>query len=166
MMHPSPVVTFRAELGAGMRFAAFVAAAVVVGSVAAFHQGLSLVQADVVATGPQVAVAAFMPAFFGAWAFFLLRRIAWRSSGRAFVVGGAVTGLSVLAHDRVLHSRFYGASDLDLPSAWLQGVVDGVVEPMPLTDTGLLPAYLVTIAAVGAMAGLLQRFVAAARVRR
>lgn len=166
MSHPSPVVTFRSELGAAARFAALVAVAVVVGSAAAFHQGLSLVQADVVATGAQVVVAAFMPAFFGAWAFFLLRRSAWRSPGRAFVVGGAVTGLAVLAHDRVLHSRFYEASAFDLPSAWLQGVVDGVVAPAPLADTGLWPVYAVTVVGVGVLTMALQRLVAATSLRR
>jgi hypothetical protein len=166
MSHPSPAVTFRSECGAAARFATLVAAAVVIGSVAAFHQGVSLVEADVVATGAQVVVAAFMPTFFGAWAFFLLRRWAWRSPGRAFLVGGAVTFPGVFTHDRVLHSRFYEAAALDLPSAWLQGVVDGVVAPARLADTGLLPVYAVTVVGVGVLTTALQRLVAAARVRR
>jgi hypothetical protein len=72
----------------------------------------------------------------------------------------------VAAHDRVFHSTFYRATDLDLPSAWLRGVVEGIVDPLWHADTGLLPVYVGTIAIVGVMAALLQRGVAAARLTR
>jgi hypothetical protein len=163
MKHPSPVVTVRTELGAAVRFAVVVAATVVIGSVAVWNQGLSLIQTHITADAAHVVVAAFMPAFLGAWAFFLLRRVAWRSPGRAFVVGTAV---GVAAHDRVFHSTYYRATDLDLPSAWMRGVFEGIVDPLWHADTGLLPVYLGTIVIVGLMAALLQRVVAAARLNR
>lgn len=151
-----PLRPFLRELRAAFAFASVAAALAVAGSMAAFNLDVSVVEADIVATDAHVVVAALMPTFFAAWSFFLFRREAWRSPLRAFAIGANVTAAGVFAHDRVLHSHYYDAPSWRLPTAWFEGVVDGIVTPTMVEGTGLMPAYLAAVVGVGIGAALLQ----------
>lgn len=130
------------EFAHGLLFSLVVSLAAGAVGLVFWSANISLVQADVIGDFTAVVVAAFLPAFFGAWTFFLLRRVAWSGSGEAVAVAGAVSGLAVLAHHNVLVSTFFtdqpGANQLanQLANQWIlaaagllprEGAVDGTL---------------------------------------
>jgi hypothetical protein len=124
------------ELAHGLLFSLVVSIAAGAIGLVLWSANISLVQADVAGDFAAVAVAAFCPAFFGAWSFFLLRRLAWSGSGEAVAVAGAVSGLAVLAHHNVLASTFFSGQPGDLANQWIlaaagllprEGAVDGTL---------------------------------------
>ena len=103
--------------------------------VACWSSDVSLVESDVTGSAAAVAVASVLPAFFGAWAFFLARRVAWSSAARAALVAAGAALVGVVAYRNVLLSHFFDGDDADLVSRWLwcalgldrrDGAVDGV----------------------------------------
>jgi hypothetical protein len=126
---------------------------------------ISLVQANVTADGPTALLASVLPAFFAAWGFFLLRKIAWSGPGEAFAVGGAVAGLAVVAHRNVLLSGFFdeissgAARGFDAVSAWILAAA-GFMPRLGAVDTMLL-AEVAVAAGVAVAALLVQRFIVA-----
>ena len=105
---------------------------------------ITLVQADVFADGKTALLASVLPAFFAAWGFFLLRKIAWSGPGEAFAVGAAVAGLAVVAHRNVLLSSYFDvvADGGDPLSGWVGAAAglmprDGAVDTMLLAEVGV-----------------------------
>ncbi len=120
---------------------------------------ITLVQADVFATGRVALLASVLPAFFGAWAFFLLRKIAWSGPGEAFAVGATTAGLAVVAHRNVLMSSFFDlvSQGADPLSAWV-GAATGLMPRNGAVDT-LLLAEIGVVAGVGLAALAVQRLI-------
>ena len=152
--------SFVVEAARAWVFAVVVAAVAGCVGFAFWAADISLVQADVFADGPTALMASVLPAFFAAWGYFLLRKIAWSGPGEAFAVGSAVTGLAVVAHRNVLLSTFFDdvAGGGDAWSAWVLGAT-GLAPRSGGVDTLLLAEVGVAVG-VGLVALAAQRFVA------
>lgn len=147
----------------GARAAVFSAVVAGVGGfvgLALWAADISLVQADVVGTSNAVALASVLPAFFGAWLFFLTRRVAWSGAGAAFCVGASAAGLAVVAHRNVLLSQFFAVADDTLASGalWLQCAL-GQLPRAGAVDQTLL-AEVAVVVGVGLAAVAVQRWLA------
>ena len=131
------------EIAHGLLFSLVVSLAAGAVGLVLWSANISLVQADVAGDFTAVAVAAFCPAFFGAWTFFLLRRLAWSGSGEAVAVGGAVSGFAVLAHHNVLLSTFFTGQPGDLGNQWILAAAglmprDGAVDGTLAAEVGVV----------------------------
>ncbi len=125
---------------------------------------ISLVQADVEGAASTVLLASLLPAFFGAWVFFLARRIAWSGPGAAFAVASAAAALAVVAHRNVLLSTFFEGYDSSPCSAWVAAAL-GQSPRAGAVDTTLV-AELAVVVGAGVCAFVAQRLLSRPRVRR
>ncbi|MDP2342791.1 MAG: hypothetical protein Q8O67_17680 [Deltaproteobacteria bacterium] len=140
----SLIASFLREAARAWLFAVVVAGVAGAVGFAFWSANITLVQANVFADGPTALLASVLPAFFAAWGFFLLRKIAWSGPGEAFAVGGAVAGLAVVAHRNVLLSSFFDdvAAGGDAFSGWIAAAVGmraraGAVDTMLLAEIGV-----------------------------
>jgi hypothetical protein len=118
---------------------------------------ISLVQSGVEGSAGGVHIASLLPAFFAAWGFFLLRRLAWRGPAEALAVGGAAAALAVVAHRNVLLSQFFDrARDSDaVGSLWVRAAFGGL--PRAGANDDVLLAEVAVVVGVGLGALVLQR---------
>lgn len=121
---------------------------------------ISLVQADVSGSATAVLMASILPAFFGAWVFFLLRKVAWTGPGEALAVGATAAGLAVVAHRNVLLSEFFARADdsADAIGLWARSAV-GLLPREGAVDQTLIVEVAV-VAAVAFASLALQRWMA------
>ncbi len=127
---------------------------------------ISLVQADVVGSIAAVALASVLPAFFGAWLFFLLRRIAWSSAAAAFSVGAGAAGAAVVAHHNVLVSQFFALADdgnANAGALWVQAALGLLARDGAVDETWM--AEVAVVAGVGLAALGAQRWLAHTSVK-
>lgn len=149
---------FFRELRGALCFASVVGAIVAALSVAVFNVEARL-HGVVTSTFVHVAVAGFMPAFFAGWIFFLRRRQAWRSAGRAFVLGSALAAAGFVAHALTLHSGYHHQpASWATPLSWVDGVVHGGIFQFLLLGSAasVVPSALLGCG-VGLGLALLQR---------